>query len=172
MRHTLNDLDPEYVRSVLDYSPETGVLTWKRRAGNPQFNGRFAGKPAGNPHSTGYVRVGVVNPKTGKTRMYKAHRLAFVIMKGRWPKNIIDHEDGDGLNNSWPNIQDCTQSRNIRKARTPRNNTSGHRGVSWHKAKGMWTAYVQGVDGKQKYLGMFPDKAQAVSARNNYLNQI
>jgi hypothetical protein len=47
-----------------------------------------------------------------------------------------------------------------------RNNTSGHKGVSWDKERSKWAAYIQ-VHGKSKYLGRFDTKELAIAARED-----
>ena len=48
----------------------------------------------------------------------------------------------------------------------PSNNTSGVVGVSYDKKRQLWVAYIR-HDGKQKTLGRFIDKQDAIQARKN-----
>ena len=41
-----------------------------------------------------------------KGKQYKAHRVAWLLYYGAWPKDIIDHIDGDKLNNKKSNLRD------------------------------------------------------------------
>ena len=43
--------------------------------------------------------------------IYRAHRLAFLYMKGYIPK-LIDHKDRNGLNNKWNNLREANKSTN------------------------------------------------------------
>lgn len=52
----------------------------------------------------------------------------------------------------------------IESSEPPKNNTSGHKGVSWNKRRELWEAYIQ-VHGKRKYLGRFDKYTDAVKAR-------
>ena len=47
---------------------------------------------------------------------------------------------------------------------TQRNNTSGHKGVSWDEKSNKWQAYIT-VNKKRIHLGRFPNKEDAVEAR-------
>ena len=175
MRHTNNDLSPEYVKSILGYDPVTGVLTWKHRSGNDHgtniFNAKFSGKEAGTVGTRGYISVQIVNPETGKRHHYLAHRLAHVIMTGEWPDGIVDHDDGDTGNNRWANLKDRTQGENVLKGeRCNSVPQSGRRGVYWHKKAQKWMAQAKDPHtGKPRYLGLFADKVAASNAHDAFV---
>ena len=58
----------------------------------------------------------------------------------------------------------AAKARGLPVALPPRRETSSeHRGVTWHKARGKWVAQIR-VDGKQRHLGYFADKAQGAAA--------
>lgn len=44
-----------------------------------------------------------------------------------------------------------------------RNNTSGIKGISWHKASGKWCAYTT-INKKRKWLGLFNEIIEAIRA--------
>lgn len=46
----------------------------------------------------------------------------------------------------------------------PSQNTSGFRGISWHKNKKCWIAQI-GLNGKLKYLGIFKNLDDAINTR-------
>lgn len=101
----------------------------------------------------GYVRTNL----NGGTRL---HRL---IMESKNDK-MIDHIDGNKANNRKSNLRFVTNSQNQMNRDKPSNNTSGVKGVYWHKNKHKWQANLQ-VNGNLLYLGMFDDKEEAVKAR-------
>ena len=78
----------------------------------------------------------------------------------------VDHIDGDGLNCTRANMRLCTLAENTRNRRRPVTNTSGYKGVSWHKLRGKWRAEI-GVDCRNKHLGLFESKDDAALAYNN-----
>jgi len=144
----------ERLKEVLHYCPETGQFLW--------LKGQRRGKVAG---SVKRQRV------TGKSyrhlkvygREYLEHRLAFLYTTGDLPEHEVDHIDGNGLNNSWPNLRAVTGRENHRNKRKPANNTSGVVGVCWHEHSGKWLAQIG--RGGRKNLGLFHNKEDAIAAR-------
>jgi len=95
---------------------------------------------------------------------YYAHRLVWLYVTGSFPKDQIDHIDGNGLNNKWENLRESTNTENARNQRLRSNNKSGYLGVSWCKTKRKWVAYIREY-GKQINLGSFYNKNNAIEAR-------
>lgn len=62
------------------------------------------------------------------------------------------------------NIRDGTNIKLIQSDKIYSNNTSGCKGVSWHKGVGMWVARIQ-FQGKSYHLGYFGDIGKAIEAR-------
>lgn len=83
-------------------------------------------KKTGTPDKKGYKRIGY--RRDGKTKHVAAHRLAWFIMTGEVPENIIHHIDGDPTNNSWRNLEHTTQEDNLSKEK--RSPTTFHKGTS------------------------------------------
>lgn len=75
----------------------------------------------------------------------------------------VDHQDGDGLHNWRENLRPCSCSQNQINRGPQRNNTSGFKGVSWHKVTQMWIATIR-FQGKSKHLGCFPSPVKAAVA--------
>ena len=46
----------------------------------------------------------------------RANRLAWLLMKGEWPRHVIDHKDHNRTNNKWLNLRDVTVRANNRAA--------------------------------------------------------
>ncbi|WIA10859.1 hypothetical protein OEZ85_011025 [Tetradesmus obliquus] len=67
---------------------------------------------------------------------------------------IIDHLDGDGLNNTDSNLRDTTASGNARNKSSKAGSSSEHKGVSWHKRKNKWIASIS-IGGRLKHLGLY-----------------
>jgi hypothetical protein len=146
------------VRELFTYEPTSGELRRRvdRWAGSHRrILAARAGDRAGWANSAGYLQVNVAG------RLYLVHRIAFLIIEGRWPNDQIDHLDGDRTNNAWANLREVdrqTNSENRRRAQ--RNNQSGLLGVYPHRKR--WRAQIC-VNGKQCYLGDF-DTAEGAHA--------
>ena len=65
-----------------------------------------------------------------------------------------DHQDGDGLNNRRANLRPATTAQNQHNGRLRLDNTSGAKGVVFHKRSEKWMATLR-TNGKKKYLGLF-----------------
>lgn len=64
----------------------------------------------------------------------------------------IDHEDTDKLNNQRSNLRPSTSSQNKANACTPKNSTSGQKGVYWHKYQQRYTAQIV-INNQRHHLG-------------------
>lgn len=138
-------LSAEFVRACLDYDPATGRLSWK---GNPRGRARSGG-PAGTPAPNGYIRIRI------NGRCYAAHRLAYLIMNGVWPKHQIDHVNRVRDDNRWANLRDATQSQNMRN----RHLSDGEVGVYRSSNGKGWKVLI--------HIGTYQTKELAAAARLN-----
>ena len=147
------DLEREYLKSILDYEPETGIFRWKE-----SLNNRVRmGAEAGTLRKDGYRRIKI----NGKN--YFGHRLAWLSVYGKFPTKFIDHINGDKSDNRITNLRDVTRQQNQFNRGKTRNNTSGYKGVSFYKHAKKFAARIK-IDGKLKYLGLFDSKEEASDA--------
>jgi hypothetical protein len=84
------------------------------------------------------------------------HRIiAERILGSPIPRNmVVDHINGDTLDNRRSNLRIVTQSQNLANMCKQKNKTSQYKGVSWNKVSRKWAAHIQ-ISGKSKYLGLF-----------------
>lgn len=87
------------------------------------------------------------------------HRL---IMDAQ-PDELIDHANGDGLDNRKANLRRCTRSQNAANALSHRNSSSRFKGVSWAKSKKRWQATIT-VDYRSIFLGRYVIEEDAARA--------
>ena len=146
-RSAEGELSAERLRELLDYDPQTGEFAWK-----PQ--------KAGTLTSDGYIQICV----DGKR--YRAQRLAVLHMTGEWPKDVVDHKNRVRSDNRWGNLEDSNPSKNAMNSGVFSTNTSGVRGVCWHRRTGKWHAKID-VRGKRVHLGYFDTLEEATAARQD-----
>jgi hypothetical protein len=141
----------EHFRSVLSYCPETGILTWRERVSKAVKQGDIAGN-----FSAKYVTIGY------RGKIYKAHRLAWLLTHGEWPDGLIDHINGDKHDNRLHNLRVVDAAGNSQNVRKPnRRNKSGFIGVIFFQKK--WRASIT-VDRKTRWLGDFATPEEAHEA--------
>jgi hypothetical protein len=76
---------------------------------------------------------------------------------------LVDHKNGDGLDNTRANLRPATPGQNVANQRISRRNTSGFKGVNLHKFSGLWRASI-GFRGKSRHLGYFHSPEDAARA--------
>ena len=76
---------------------------------------------------------------------------------------LVDHADGNGLNNRRSNLSPATVAENNRNAARRVDNTSGFKGVTWHSQRNKWRAQIT-AGGKQRSLGLFATPEEAAFA--------
>lgn len=143
------------LQELLHYDSETGNFTWIKPCS--RFSQVTPGEKAGTVHCRGYIHIKVDG------QSYKAHRLAWLYMHGRWPHPAIDHINRVKTDNRIANLRETDQLGNMQNKGMYRNNSSGYTGVSWHKQRRKWAAQLQ-VNGKNRFIGMFDTPEQAAVA--------
>jgi hypothetical protein len=98
--------------------------------------------------------------RAGKVTI-QMHRL-LLGLKPRDGK-IVDHDNGDTLDNQDHNIRVATIEQNAKNRRRNKNNACGLKGTHWSEQKKRWIAQIQ-VDGKKIHLGGFKNKELAHAA--------
>ena len=94
------------------------------------------------------------NPSTRERECL--HRVLMDAAEGE----IVDHIDGNGLNNRRDNLRICTVRQNAQNRRVLAN-TSKYKGVSWDARHKHWVAAII-VNGRRIKLGSF--KSEAIAA--------
>ena len=103
----------------------------------------------------GYARSNGPN----KDRFYM-HRIILNAPTGK----VVDHINGDKLDNRKDNLRICNQSVNgLNRTKNNLNNTSGFRGISYDKTRNKYRVHLK-INYKQKYLGRFNSIEEAKDA--------
>jgi hypothetical protein len=149
------DLTADYVRSLLDYDPVTGIFTWRVSRGTVA-----AGRVAGSPCKGGYLNISIDGV------LYRAHRLAVLHVTGEWPAEDVDHKNRSRASNEWGNIRPATRQQNCQNKSLRKDSTSGAPGVSFKTREQKWSAYItEPITRRRKWLGEFRSKDEAIAAR-------
>lgn len=90
-----DDLIP-YIKKHFFYNPDTGVITRDDMKGG---NGSF--------DKDGYLILKI------KSRQFKAHRIAWLLFYGYFPKMEIDHINGIKTDNRISNLRDVDRATNV-----------------------------------------------------------
>ena len=165
-KHKNKELLPYYekAKELLHYDSESGMFIW--RLGRSRAK---KGYIAGATHGSRYERI-AIKLGDGSQKKIPSHRLAWFITYGYLP-NIIDHIDGDGLNNRINNLRECTNSQNQMNTGKPSSNTSGVKGVSWRSRDNVWQVRI-GFSGKYIWLGSFKRIEDAEQAYKDKAKQL
>lgn len=78
---------------------------------------------------------------------------------------LVDHRNGNGLDNRRANLRLATRSQNGANSGLSRRNTSGYKGVSWRSDLGRWHSSIK-IDGRSRHLGYFNSREDAAQAYN------
>ena len=89
------------------------------------------------------------------------HRQVLGVEKG----TEVDHINGDRLDNRRENLRVCTREQNCSNVAISKTNTSGFKGVTWHKSKKRWLAMIR-FGGRKITLGAFKDRLEASECYN------
>lgn len=105
----------------------------------------------------------VVGRPGGKnTKLIYLHR--FLMNHPR--SKIIDHKDGNKLNNQISNLRFCSIAQNGANSKKRKKTTSKFKGVSWNGPRNKWRAVI-GFKNKYIYLGRFEKEIDAAKAYDN-----
>lgn len=141
----------EELKSRFNYDPETGVVT----NNVPASRNVKQGSVVGCYDSKGYLIIRI------NWRLYKLHLVIWKLYYGDWATQQIDHINGIRSDNRISNLRLATGSQNNYNSAVRSDNTSGYKGVSWHKRDKKWHARVNNI-----CLGAFYVKEDAIAARN------
>lgn len=148
------ELTQRQLRRILNYNLKTGTITYRVKRGKIR-----AGSIAGCLRPDGYRVIGI------DYRLYRASRLIYFYMTGRWPKGRgeVDHINGIPDDNRWSNLRHATHLQNMRNRSIRTNKNTPYKGVSWHKRYRKYQTYIV-VNGRFIWLGYFTNPKKAHEA--------
>lgn len=106
----------------------------------------------------GYARANIRKiggKRKGGWSTVAMHRLILATSEDE----IIDHRDGDKLNNQRSNLRRVSQKENTHNSRKHSDGSSRYKGVSWDESKQRWRARIQDTQ-----IGRFLTEEEAARA--------
>lgn len=170
---------------VYDPTATPSCVRWKNDIRGGQYGGFLKAKEgtvAGSIHTRSnshYTSVTVPHKRTN----WNVGRVIWIMNNGYLPKEfVIDHIDGNPLNNNITNLRAVTQTHNNRNATIRKDNKTGTVGVSFNCCNITGITRVVGKwreDGKiqtrsfsvQKY-GLLPAIEMAIAVRKTKLSDL
>ena len=130
-------------------------------------------------HNQGYKLINLC--KNGKSKSSKVHRLVgSAFLENPDNKEMIDHIDENKVNNNFKNLRWATRKDNGYNRGKNINNTTGFKGVTYHKPSNKYRAAIN-INGNNKHLGYYEtaeeasryyeDKAKEIHAEFYYKNK-
>lgn len=146
-------LTAERARELIEYDPLTGLFQWRNPLGKAT-RGWFAG----SAHGSGYRVICVEGVN------HRAHRLAWLHVKGVWPRRTIDHKNRQKADNRFDNLRDVSQRLNSQ-------NQGEGRGVERRETKSgvRWRARISHF-GRLVTVGTYLSEAEANAAMTEARN--
>lgn len=141
------------LKLLFSYDPDTGAIHWIAKG-----KGMIKKKAAGTLLHSGYLGICV------GSKRWQAHRIAWALHNGQWPKDQIDHINGIKTDNRICNLREATNSQNGKNLGLSKVNKSGIKGVSFEAYTNKWKATIR-VDGKSISIGRFNSIDDALIAR-------
>ena len=145
------------INEYLEY--KDGGVYWKKTKGSRGIKGNRFGS------FDGRYRHGMFEGK-----MLREHQLVWFLHHGVFPL-MLDHIDGNSLNNHIDNLREVSASQNGMNAKMRKDNKTGCKGVFFIKNKGKYRVELV-VNKQKKNFGYFEDEELAClvaeEARDKY----
>lgn len=116
------------------------------------------GQPVGYVCSAGFLKTRL------KNKRYKVSHITFYLCTGHWPKQPLEHVDGDKMNCKPSNIQYTTMPEVSRRRARYSSCCSGVAGVDYRPRKDRWRARIR-LGGQRDHLGEFRTLDEAAAVR-------
>lgn len=153
----MNTLDPRALGAPIPIEKCRELFRYDPTTGNIYRNVTMGVQPAGS-------KCGTRKPDYVYVMFHRkgilAHRLAWAIHYGHWPNRPIDHINYDRFDNRLVNLRLATIAENNRNRPKQSNNTSGFKGVTFHKGFGKYQAKIM-AEKKRYSLGYFDSARDA-----------
>tara|TARA_R110000764_G_C10825941_1_gene362235 strand:- start:45 stop:611 length:567 start_codon:yes stop_codon:yes gene_type:complete len=157
--------EKQWMTDNLSYVPETGDLVWKEVASSVNNLTRTTGSVAGALNKLGYLRI--FSHVEGKKYTYRAHRIVWFLNYGEVP-SIIDHINGNKLDNRIENLRATTHYLNLRNQKKTVGSSSIYKGVHYHKARNNYVASLR-RNYKKQHIGTSKLEVEAAQMYDKWI---
>lgn len=139
------DIPVEKLHELFEY--RDGELYWKERpesdfatkrawsAWHTKNAGKMVGCICNSVYNNSYK---IIRFQRKNIRM---HRVIFAMHHGYYPP-MIDHIDGNGLNNKIENLRECDPRSNTHNTKIRSDNTSGYKNIVWRRTDNKWRVEI------------------------------
>lgn len=110
----------EYILKHFSYDPDTGLIQRTDRKNS-----------LGSYDKNGYLILKI------KGKQFKAHRIAWFLYYGIFPKKVIDHINRIKNDNRISNLRDVSMLVNANNIDRKTNSDTGYKGIYFDKTKGL-----------------------------------
>jgi hypothetical protein len=143
----------EKLKEHLSYDAETGLFCRIKSYQNQRL-----GKVVGGLDADGYRTIGLQH------KHWRAHRLAWLYVYGKFPDSELDHINGNRDDNRICNLREVSPAGNSQNQRKSHDDsTYGLLGVDYNKTKNRFRARIQ-IGGVRITLGGFSNPQDAHEA--------
>lgn len=112
---------PEGIRDEYSYNPDTGEIIKTKYV--PKSILKVGDVATSLAYNRNYYKLGY------KGKDYLQHRVAWFLYYNEQPPRVIDHKDGNGLNNAIDNLRASDDSTNMMNIHVTAKSTTGIKGV-------------------------------------------
>ena len=99
----------------------------------------------------------------------RMHRFILGLGRRKDDKRVIDHIDGDSLNNVRSNLRICTVAQNAKNVRKVSGALSRFKGAQFNQ--GLWSTSITS-DGDKHYIGSFDHEVMAAVTYNKHARRL
>lgn len=149
-----HEITIERLQSLFRIDVRSGRLFWKK---GPRTHPRLRGAEAGSPRQSHSGKIYWIVKIDGIA--HRRSHLIFLVVHGRYPHPLIDHKDGNSLDDRPENLRDATILENAWNHKRRKRRIELPMGVRL-TAAGNYQARI-GYRGRQIHLGAYDNEAEA-----------
>ena len=156
------EVTQELLKEYLDYNPNNGHLTWRKKPSKRANIGQRAGSLVPR---TGYRSINLFG------RSYAEHHVVWFYVYGYWSDKIIDHINQKRDDNRSSNLREVTVQQNAQNKQRRRGTKVEEAGIWFNRKRQRYVAEIT-MNRKKVYQQSFVDVEDAIAARQAKLKEL